>query len=141
MAGPGFSGRRFARAHRRPPKDGMTREEVAYELHLQELLAEGRVHHVSPHEPLKLVLAEKCSYQPDFLVVSEDDVVELHDVKGRKVVKEKDERGKVIAERETYWVEEDSKLKIRLAAALAFPMFRFFIVWPLRSGAWGREIF
>ena len=61
--------------------------------------------------------------------------------KGRKVIKEKDERGKVIAERETYWAEEDSKLKIRLAAALAFPMFRFFIVWPLRDGSWAREVF
>lgn len=141
MGQPGFSGgRRFARAHRRPPADGMTKEEKAFELHLQQLLREGRLQHVSPHEPLKLRLADNCSYAPDFLAVAEDDVVDLYDVKGRKIIKEKDEHG-VISERETYWVEEDSKLKIRLAAALAFPMFRFFIVWPLRSGAWGREVF
>lgn len=142
MGQPGFSGgRRFARAHRRPPPGGMNKVEAAYELFLRAQLQAGHLKHVSCFEPLKLRLAEKCAYEPDWLVVAEDDVVELHDVKGRKVLKEKDEHGRVVRERESYWVEEDSKLKIRLAAAACFPMFRFFIVWPLRDGSWGREVF
>jgi hypothetical protein len=119
----------------------MTKEEIAFEAHLQEQLRQGRLRWVSKHEPIKLQLADRCSYTVDFMAVAEDDVIDVYDVKGRKVVKEKDERGKVIDERETYWVEEDAKLKIRLAAALAFPIYRFFIVWPRRDGSWAREVF
>lgn len=142
MGVPGAGGRRLARAHRRPPASGMTKEEIAFEAHLQEQFRQGRLKWISSFEPLKLVLAERCTFTVDFMAVAEDDVIDIYDVKGRKVVKERDPATrKVIAERETYWVEEDSKLKIRLAAALAFPIYRFFIVWPRRDGSWAREVF
>lgn len=136
-----IGGRRFARGHRRPPAPGMNKEERAFAAHLQEELLAGRLRWVSEHEPQRLRLAEKCFYTPDFVALAEDDVIDIYDVKGRKIIKEKDESGRVISERETYWAEEDAKLKVRLAAALAFPFYRFFIVWPLRDGTWAREVF
>lgn len=59
-----------------------------------------------PHlfESVTLILADDLRYTPDFMVIAEDDVVEMREIKG-------------------HW-REDAKIKIRMAARL-FPWFRF----------------
>lgn len=62
-------------------------------------------------EPLKLRIADRCFYEPDFLVISEDDTLEFHEVKG-------------------HW-EDDARVKIKVAAA-RFPWFRFVAITRAR---------
>lgn len=59
---------------------------------------------VHRYEAVTLRLGDDCRYTPDFMVIAEDDVVELHEVKG-------------------HW-RDDAKVKIRVAAEM-YPMFRF----------------
>jgi len=93
------------------------------------------------YEPLKLKLADKTYYSPDFLVIREQELnfermtvqltkhwpgredgmrirpVEFHEVKALH-------RGK-----KTAHFEDDSRVKIKVAAKL-FPWFQFVAVWP-----------
>ena len=74
-------------------------------------------------EPVKLRLAEKTFYSPDFLVVLADCTMEMHEVKG-------------------HW-EDDARVKIKVAAQ-AYPMFGFVAVQPeamKRGGGWRVERF
>lgn len=65
-------------------------------------------------EPIGLRLAERCTYNPDFLVVRPDGAIEVHETKGR-------------------W-EDDALVKIKVAAEM-FPIFEFrAIQWV--KGAW-----
>lgn len=72
-------------------------------------------------EAVKLRIAERCFYTPDFLVVTPDDHYEFHEVKGRKG--------------DGFYAREDAIIKVKAAAAL-FSTWRFFIVWPAEGGAW-----
>lgn len=70
-------------------------------------------------------LAHDCRYTPDFGILR-DNAWTLIDVKGRKVKPDGTQ---------TYWAEEDSKIKIKVAAKM-FPMFRWVIAFPLQNGEW-----
>lgn len=70
-----------------------------------------------------LPLGHRCWYQPDFLVVASDGVVELHEVKGRWGT------GKA------GWTE-DSRAKIKMAARAFRAFFRFVAVHPDGELGW-----
>ena len=72
-------------------------------------------------------LASDCRYTPDFAVLRDvPPQWTLVDVKGRKVKPDGTQ---------TYWAEEDAKIKIKLSAKI-FPMFRWVIAFPLQNGEW-----
>lgn len=65
-----------------PPRTvRMNRTEADYALVLEALRRAGQVREYH-YEAIRLVLADKTSYTPDFLVVLADGTVELHEVKG-----------------------------------------------------------
>ena len=91
-----YSGRAVkARARPQPVPGSMNKTEEAYAGHLRQLMLAGEVLHFE-FEPLKLRLAEKTFYTPDFMVVRRDGLIELHEVKG-------------------FW-EDDARVKIKVAA-------------------------
>jgi len=106
------------RARPRPVPGSMNKTEQAYAVYLQQLMLAGEILHFE-FEPLKLRLADKTFYTPDFLVVRPDGLMELHEVKG-------------------YW-EDDARVKIKVAAA-TFWMFSFFGVQKAGAG-WKVESF
>ena len=109
----------FARFQKR--KAGTkNRTETAYEAHLGLLLRAGEIQGFM-YEGIKLRLADKTWYTPDFLVFANDGVVEIHDTKGttRKL---NTKNVKV----EKAWCEDDAKVKIKVVAEM-FP-FRTFMV-------------
>ena len=73
-------------------------------------------------EGCKLRLADKTFYTPDFVVMLADNQLEMHEVKG-------------------HW-EDDSRVKIKVAAAEYPFIFRAFSVRPKRDGGgWKEEAF
>lgn len=102
---------------------GMNKTEASYAQHLQLLQRAGEITWFA-YEAMKLRLADRTFYTPDYLVLCNDGSLQVHEVKGRKGAR--------------YWCHEDAKIKIKVAAQL-FPM-KFRIVWPLAAGAWGVEI-
>lgn len=70
-------------------------------------------------DAIKLRLADKTFYTPDFLVMLASGEIEVHEVKG-------------------HW-EDDARVKIKVAASL-FP-FRFAAYTPTKGGGWEREDF
>jgi hypothetical protein len=70
-------------------------------------------------EAVKLRLADKTFYTPDFLVVLKDGSLEFHETKG-------------------FW-RDDARVKIKVAAEL-YPMFRFAAL-KKKKGNWTREDF
>lgn len=102
-----------------PPKDaGMNKTEALYanELRLREQASEIVWYRF---ESLKLRLADKTWYCPDFLVVFPDGRMEFHEVKG-------------------FW-RDDARVKIKVAAE-QYPMFRFIAV-SRKKGGWQIEEF
>lgn len=83
----------------------MNKTEAAYEQLLKEYLFGGLIRWYR-FEGVKLRLADNTFYTPDFAVISEDGVIEMHEVKG-------------------FW-RDDARVKIKVAAE-QYP-FRFFIV-------------
>jgi hypothetical protein len=71
------------------------------------------------YEPIKLKLARKCFYTPDFGVFFRDATFGLYEVKG-------------------FW-RDDARVKIKTAARL-FPFFRFWAVTKTKEG-WDYEEF
>lgn len=107
-----------ARARPQPVPGSMNKTEEAYAAHLRTLMLAGEVLHYE-FEPLKLRLADKTFYTPDFMVVHRDGLIELHEVKG-------------------FW-EDDARVKIKVAAKQHW-MFTF--VGVQRKGAhWSLEAF
>jgi hypothetical protein len=80
----------------------MNKTESAYAQQLELLKRAGEIKSYK-FEALKLRLADNTFYTPDFFVLSKDDVLEIHEVKG-------------------FW-QDDARVKIKIAAEL-FP-FRF----------------
>jgi len=74
-------------------------------------------------EAVKIRLADNTFLTPDFAVLEDSGLLELHDVKGRKG--------------DGYWCEEDAKLKLKVLAE-HFPAI-VKIVWEDKSGAWQSE--
>lgn len=93
----------------------MNKLELRYESYLKEQKHLGYVEWFE-FESIKLKLATKTFYTPDFLVMRPDGEVEVHEVKG-------------------FW-EQHARIKIKVAAA-KFP-FRFFAV-KLEKGIWAYE--
>lgn len=95
----------------------MNKTEAAYDAHLKLLTHAGEVlwHRF---EGVKLRLADKTFYTPDFAVMVADGVLEMHEVKG-------------------FW-EEDARVKIKVAAD-QYP-FRFRAIKKAGNG-WGVEEF
>lgn len=105
-------------ARGRPPRDGgMNKTENAYAEHLAARQQAGEVLWFA-FEALRLRLAEKTFYNPDFAVQLADLSLEVHEVKG-------------------HW-EDDARVKIKVAAAM-YPL-RFVAVQRVQ-GAWKFETF
>jgi len=96
----------------------MNKLEAAYSSYLDLLVTGGDVHDYK-FEGIKLKLADRTTYSPDFLVIMKDGTVELHETKG-------------------YW-EDDARVKIKVAASL-FPYFIFRGI-TRSKGAWVKEDF
>jgi hypothetical protein len=99
----------------------MNKTEMAYAAVLEGLKRAGQVQWYR-FEGLKLRLADKTFYTPDFAVMRHDGVMECHEVKG--------------------WMMEDANVKIKVAAE-SYP-FRFFVVRKQpnkQGGGWEYEVF
>lgn len=93
--------KRFSRGVKRLPGQ-MNKLEAKYASHLEELLRLGEILEYK-FDALKLRLADKTFYTPDFFVLTKELELEIHEVKG-------------------FW-EDDARVKIKVAASL-YP-FRF----------------
>lgn len=99
---------------RTPRRHGeMNRYESSYADLLEARRLRGEVYSWK-YEPVGLRLAKACTYNPDFLVVLADGIVEFHEVKG-------------------HW-EDDALVKIKVAAQ-TFPEFAF-RAFHKKSGEW-----
>lgn len=112
---------------------GMNKGEIEYSKHLALKVASNQIQDFK-FEPFKLRLADNTFYTPDFVVVTADGF-EIHEVKGGKYKKRTD--GSV---ERSYWCEEDAKIKVKVAAE-TFWWFKFFIVYPIGNGQWGKDGF
>ena len=90
----------------------MNKSESAYADHLEALKKAGNLHSYQ-FEAIKFRLADNTFYSPDFLVISANMFVEIHEFKG-------------------FW-QDDARVKIKVAAAL-YPFFRFVAVTKNKSG-------
>jgi len=108
---------RFRATNCRPrqPKNGPNKTELAYSVHL-DLDPEVEVVFF---ERIKLKLADRTYYTPDFMVLRSDGSLEMHEVKG-------------------FW-EDDARVKIKVAAE-QFPVFRF-VAAKKKGGGWVFEEF
>lgn len=97
----------------------MNQTEARYAGRLDALKRMGQVA-AWAYEAVKLRLADKTFYTPDFLVIMADGGMELHEVKG-------------------HW-EDDARVKIKVAARL-HPWFVFRAVKAVRDGQWEYEDF
>lgn len=113
--------RRFARARRpNPGGQAVSKLERDYGAHLEALKRSGEIIDYK-HQPLKLRLADKTYYNPDYSVHRADDVIELVEVKG-------------------FW-EDMSRVKVKVCAE-RFPEFLFVAVTrPKKNEGWKREEF
>lgn len=106
----------------RLPIGTMNKTEAAYDKHLWEQRHAGKIlwH---KFESVKLRLADNTFYTCDFIVLPDDGVIEMHEVKGG------------------FWMD-DARVKIKVAASI-YP-FRFIAVMPIaksKGGGWKREEF
>jgi hypothetical protein len=109
------------RALGRLPAGRMNKTEAAYARNLQDRQFAGEIAWYK-FEAVKLRLADNTFYSPDFLVLTVDGALEVHEVKG-------------------FW-EEDARVKIKVAASI-YPL--RFIAVTARSkkfgGGWDVEAF
>jgi hypothetical protein len=109
-------GKRFARGVRRAP-GVMNSLESRYADHLHKEQLAGAILWYD-FDAIKLRLAEKTFYTPDFFILNRDSELEVHEVKG-------------------HW-EDDARVKIKVAAQ-KFP-FKFVAI-TLERGQWIKEEF
>lgn len=101
-----------------PAKGGYESEhmnalEARYASHLETRLMQGGILFWR-YESMKLLLADRCSYLPDFFVVNADGAPEFHETKG-------------------FW-RDDARVKIKVAAE-TFPCFNFYgVTWDKKQG-------
>lgn len=91
--------------------------EASFAQHLDALQHGGAIK-AWRYEPMRLILAPKTSYCPDFLVEQADGSIVLIEVKG-------------------YW-REDAKIKIKVAARM-FPWWDFYVYSRPKGGDWREE--
>ena len=114
--------RAAVRALGRLPAGTMNRLEARYARHLEEEQRAGRVLWWK-FEGIKVRLADKTFYTPDFAVLLADGTVEFHEIKGQ-------------------W-RDDARVKIKVAAE-QYPLFVFRGVQAeakVRGGGWKVETF
>lgn len=80
--------------------------EAQYAYVLQQMQIAGEIRDYA-YSPIKLILADNTTYTPDFFVVTNDNTIEFHEVKG-------------------FW-RDDARVKLKVAAAL-FPWFVFLVI-------------
>lgn len=117
---------RRARAQPNREPGRMNKTELAYAEYLSRLQAEGIISHWR-FEPLKLRLADRTFYEPDFLIVTAEGLIELHETKGRP------------GAGPGGWMD-DARVKIKVAAEM-YPEFLFVGASRLKSGGWKIEQF
>ena len=88
---------------RATPKKPMNKTEAAWAGELEILRRTGQIQWYA-FEPMRLILANGCSYTPDFVMVTDDGRLQIDEVKG-------------------FW-RDDARVKIKVAARL-FPYFQF----------------
>ena len=109
---------RLPRNGRTYQTDAMNQTEARYAGYLDGMKHTGEVV-AWAYEAVKLRLADKTFYTPDFVVIRADGGIELHEVKG-------------------HW-EDDARVKIKVAAT-QHPWFRFLAVKAGKTG-WQYETF
>lgn len=105
----------------RLPVGQMNKTEASYAVLLEQLKVAGQIQWYR-FEGLKLRLADKTFYTPDFAVMRDDGVIECHECKG-------------------FW-QDDARVKIKVAAEM-YP-FRFLAAKQRakkRGGGWEYEVF
>lgn len=104
-----------------PEKNGgMNKTELRYAQHLESLLRAGEIKRWD-YEPVKLRLARNTTYTPDFRVVTLDDFITYHEVKG--------------------WWRDDARVKIKVAAE-QHDCYKFVaITWNSKAKCWDEEKF
>lgn len=117
-----FIRNRFAKGIRHVP-GVMNKTEARYAQHL-ELMRRASAVLWFEFEAIKLRLAAKTFYTPDFFLMNGAGELEVHEVKGTSAGKP--------------WVEDDASVKIKVAAE-KFP-FRFKMVW-LVNGVWLNRLY
>ncbi len=113
-----FKSRVFARGTSRKRTGVMNRLEAAYALHLTMLKNQGDVIWFE-YEPMKLRLADNTYLTPDFLVLTNDGELQIHETKGSKAI-----------------YMDDARVKMKVAAD-KFP-FRFFVIYRTKEG-WTKD--
>jgi hypothetical protein len=98
--------RKYARARPRHTAGTMNKTEAEYYEKLKLMKLSGEIIDYR-FEALKLNLADRCTYTPDFLVINKNYEIELHEVKG-------------------FW-EDDARVKIKVAAE-QYPWFKIIAV-------------
>jgi hypothetical protein len=109
-----------ARASFRPSRVAgqMNKLEASYASHLALLKNAGEIHDYK-YEPVKLRLAVKTGYTPDFMVIMPDGTIVFHEVKG-------------------FW-EDDARVKAKVIAEM-YPWF-FFKAITRKKSQWITEEF
>lgn len=111
-----------AKGRRQHTPGTMNKTEAKYAEELNAAMRKGEIEWWA-FEPVKLKLADKTYYTPDFCVMNIDGTIDFIETKG-------------------FW-EDDARVKIKVAAKL-FPMFRFVALIPQSKklgGGWKREEF
>lgn len=117
---------KFGRGRRRVPGE-MNKTEAAYALHLEHRKKCGVIEWFV-YEGIKIKLADKTFFTPDFAVMMPDGLIELHDVKGTT-------RDKVTKKSKPFVHDDGATIKIKVAAGL-YP-FVFVVAWfDKASGMW-----
>lgn len=99
----------------------MNKTEQEYSYHLEAMVAGGRVLWFR-YEGIKLRLADKTFYTPDFAVMMADGTIELHEIKG-------------------HW-EDAARIKIKVASEQYPFQFRAFTKAAKKDGGgWKEEVF
>ena len=105
---------------------GMNKTERKYSLYLKALLRAGDIAWFE-YEPIKLRLADACLYIPDFMVVTKDGHIEIHDTKAWW------------AKAKKVGIEGDSLVKMK-GIAEKYPMFKVLATWE-KDGKWEQRVF
>ena len=103
----------------------MNKTEQAYSKYLLCKKLAGKIVDYS-FESLTLKLANACRYTPDFVVLTNEGRIQLHEVKGSRRV-----------------FADDAKVKVKMAAQ-KFPYFEVFVVYPKPmkdGGGWEYEAY
>ena len=105
----------------------MNKIEARYAEYLKQQQFAGYVEWFA-YEPIKIKLADKTYWTPDFVVMRPDGILEAHDTKGTTTRRDSANR-----KYKGPWVEQHAAVKIKVAP-VAFPI-RVFTVW-LDAGVW-----